>query len=75
MITIFMLTFDFVSLVSLSQAVINVKNVVLAHIHSSGIQLNAKIVLKMLSVMVVQISRFHQNIGEEPQIRPKSYND
>ena len=70
-----MLTFDFVSQVSLSQVVINVKNVVLAHTHSSGIQLNAKIVSKMLSVMVVQILRFHQSIGEEPQIRLKSYND
>ena len=70
-----MLILDFVSQVSLSQAIISVKNAVLAHTHSSGTRPNVKAVLKMLYVMVVLTLKYHQNIGEEPLTQLESSND
>ena len=66
---------DFVSLVSLSQEVISVKNAVLGPTHSSGTRLNVKAVLKMLYVMVVLTLKYHQSIGEGPQTQLKSFSD
>ena len=70
-----MLILDIVNQVSLSQALISVKNAVLVRIRLTGTLHNVKAVFQMLYVMVAQILRCHLNIGEGPQIQLRSLSD